>query len=272
LSRAVVIAAAPNGARLQKSDHPAVPITRHEIVRSCADCVAAGATLLHVHLRDADGKHLLDAAGARDLEAEIVKELGSDVVVQTTTEAFGIYAAGQQLEFLKAARPSAASLAWREITRPGVTRSELAQVLAWCVRERIAVQYILYDTADLQSFRTAVEEGIVPEAHPHVLFVVGRYQSDVPSDARALPGMLSSGLATSSWMACAFGVAGYEVLYAAALLHGHVRIGFENGTTLPDGQVAPDNAALVTVLRKTVEAMGLRIANASECRTLFAPV
>lgn len=269
MSRAVVIAAAPNGARLQKSDHPAVPISRHEIVRSCADCVAAGATLLHVHLRDADGKHLLDAAGARDLEAEIVKELGSDVVVQTTTEAFGIYAAGQQLEFLKAARPSAASLAWREITRPDVTQSELAQVLAWCGRERIALQYILYDAADLQSFRTAVEDGVVPEVHPHVLFVIGRYQGAMPSDARALPGFLPSGFATSSWMACAFGAAGYEVLYAAALLHGHVRIGFENGTILPDGNVAQDNATLVSALRDAFEAMGLRAASATESRTMF---
>ncbi len=271
MSRAVVIAAAPNGARLQKSDHPGVPLTKSEIVECCAACVDCGATLLHVHVRDADGRHLLDAGEARHLEAAIIAAVGRSAVVQTTTESFGTYSAREQINFLKSARPEAASVAWRELSRPEVTMSDCAELLTWCNTERVGIQYILYDLADIQSFQRAMKRGVIPESRPNILLVVGRYQSVVPADARALMTFLPLGFPVSSWMICAFGAAGYEVLHSAALLHGHVRIGFENGTILPDGRTAPDNAALVRSMREAVEYLGLRGASAEECRAVFLP-
>ncbi|MEM7653568.1 MAG: 3-keto-5-aminohexanoate cleavage protein, partial [Pseudomonadota bacterium] len=57
----LIIAVAPNGARKVKSDHPAIPLTPAELAREAAACADAGASMVHLHVRDANGGHTLDA-------------------------------------------------------------------------------------------------------------------------------------------------------------------------------------------------------------------
>ncbi len=51
----VVIAVAPNGARKSKADHPRLPLTPSELAECAQDCLDAGASMLHLHVRDAAG-------------------------------------------------------------------------------------------------------------------------------------------------------------------------------------------------------------------------
>lgn len=261
-----IIAVAPNGARLGKEDHPALPLSTPEIVHACESCVGEGATMLHLHVRDRDGRHILDPDAARDLARAVKARIGDKALIQTTTEAIRRYAASEQMDFLKACRPEAASLAWREIARPDLSDRQRAYLLAWCRTERIALQYILYDAHDVRSLKTAIDAGIVPEARPHVLYVVGRYQTAEPADGRAVVQFIATGFMPGSWMACAFGAAGYQALTAAALLGGHVRTGFENSLVLANGEIATDNAAMVSSMRNRLADLGVRPATADQCR------
>lgn len=264
-----IIAVAPNGARLGKEDHPALPMTTPEIVHACEACVGEGATMLHLHVRDRNGRHILDPAAAGDLARAVGSRIGDKALIQTTTEAVGRYAASEQMDFLKACRPEAASLAWREIARPDLSDRQRAYFLAWCRTERIALQYILYDVDDVRSLKAAIDAGIVPEARPHVLYVVGRYQTAEPADGRAVAQFIATGFTPGSWMVCAFGVAGYQALTAAALLGGHVRTGFENSLVLANGEIAADNAAMVGSIRDRLADVGVVPATAKECRTIL---
>lgn len=264
-----IIAVAPNGARPTKADHPALPLSQAEIVACCEACVAEGAAMLHLHVRDGDGRHILDAEAARDLARAVKARVGDKALVQTTTEAAGRYAAHEQMAFLTACRAEAASLAWREIARPDLGDSQRADLFAWCRREGVALQYILYDPNDVRSLKAAIDAGIVPEAHPHVLYVIGRYQTAEPADGRMLADFIATGFAPASWMVCAFGPAGYQALSAAALLGGHVRTGFENSFRLRDGSIAADNAAMVVSLREHLAALGVTMADAEESRQIL---
>lgn len=265
----VIIAAAPNGARFGKADHPELPMTEAEIVTCCEACVAEGATMLHLHVRGSDGRHVLDADAARALAQAIKARIGERVLVQTTTEAAGRYQAAEQAVFLKASRPEAASLAWREIARPDLSDTERADLLSWCRNEQVALQYILYDAEDVRSLKAAIDAGIVPETHPHVLYVVGRYQTAEAADGRAVADFIATGFAPGSWMVCAFGAAGYQALSAGALLGGHVRTGFENSFRLANGDVAADNAAMVASLRDRLASLGVATAGADEGRRIL---
>lgn len=265
----VIIAVAPNGARPTKADHPALPLSQAEIIACCEACVAEGATMLHLHVRDGEGRHILDPEVARDLARAVTARVGDKIVVQTTTEAVGRYAAPEQMAFLKACRPEAASLAWREIARPDLSDSQRGDLFAWCRREGVALQYILYDPGDVRSLKAAIDTGIVPEAHPHVLYVIGRHETAGPADGRALADFIATGFTPASWMVCAFGPAGYQALSAAALLGGHVRTGFENSFLLRDGSFAADNAAMVASLRQHLAGLGVTIAGAEESRQIL---
>lgn len=265
-----IIALAPNGARLGKADHPALPLTASEIVRCCETCVDEGATMLHLHVRDSDGRHILSADAARDLARQVKARIGGKALIQTTTEAVERYAASEQMAFLKASRPEAASLAWREISRPELSNSQRAHLLDWCRTERVALQYILYDVPDVNSLKDAIARGIVPEERPHVLYVVGRYQTAARIDGRAVADFIAVGLTPRSFMVCAFGAGGYQTLTATALLGGHVRTGFENSLVLANGEMAPDNAAMVGSIRDQLTRLGVGIASAEECRSILA--
>ena len=57
--REVLIAVAPNGARLSRRDHAALPLTSDEIAETALSCAQAGAVMIHLHVRDDEGRHCL---------------------------------------------------------------------------------------------------------------------------------------------------------------------------------------------------------------------
>ncbi|NJM33921.1 MAG: 3-keto-5-aminohexanoate cleavage protein, partial [Rhodomicrobium sp.] len=87
----VILAIAPNGSRRGKVDHPAIPLTSEEIVREAPLWRDAGASVLHLHVRDRDGKHSLDADSYKEMFAALRDEAGRDLVLQMTSESGGIF-------------------------------------------------------------------------------------------------------------------------------------------------------------------------------------
>ena len=67
----------------------ALPITPDEIAREAARCAEAGASLLHLHVRDDEGRHSLDAGRYRETIAAVRQSVGDALVIQITTEAVG---------------------------------------------------------------------------------------------------------------------------------------------------------------------------------------
>ncbi|HSK39616.1 MAG TPA: 3-keto-5-aminohexanoate cleavage protein, partial [Arenibaculum sp.] len=113
--RTVSIMVAPNGARRTRADHPALPMTAGELAAAAAACLDAGASMMHVHVRDRAGRHVLDAGLYRDAFAAIRAEVGDRLVLQATTEAVGRYAPAEQMALVEDLRPEAVSMAVREL-------------------------------------------------------------------------------------------------------------------------------------------------------------
>jgi uncharacterized protein (DUF849 family) len=107
----LVVMVAPNGARRTKADHVKVPITPAEIARDAASCAEAGASVLHVHVRAADGRHSLNPDLYRAAIEAVRAALGERLVIQITTEAVGRYTPAEQMRVVRELRPEAVSLA-----------------------------------------------------------------------------------------------------------------------------------------------------------------
>lgn len=266
--RPVIVAVAPNGARRMQGDHPAVPLTADEIAREAASCAGHGACVLHLHVRDAEGRHLLDADAYRRATAAVRREVAGRMVIQITTEAAGRYAPAEQMAVVRAARPEAVSLALRELAPGPDPEPAFADFMAWMRRERIAAQVILYDRTDRDRLGALIRAGCLPDDGWTVLYVLGRYAAGQRSRPQDLFEFLDGDGRSPfpDWMACAFGPAELRCLTAAAVSGGDVRTGFENNLHLPDGGIAPDNAALVARLAAELDASGLRLADADAVR------
>jgi 3-keto-5-aminohexanoate cleavage enzyme len=266
----VMIMSAPNGARRNHEDHPSLPVTPEESARDAIALRDAGVSILHLHVRDDEGKHSLDATRYRQAIAAVRQSVGDDLLIQVTTEAVGQYNSEQQIALVKELRPDAVSLALREICPTGTDERTAANFFAWMRGESIWPQYILYSVEDVLRFDDMRLRGVFADDAPFVMFVLGEYANAVPGTVAGLDCMLAAtDPAAYPWAVCCFGGRENEVMLAASARGGHVRLGFENNLHLPDGAIAPDNAALIRRFVADNDASQRRPANAAEVRAGF---
>ena len=240
---------APNGARLGKADHTAVPLSLDEIAQTAQACHHAGVEALHLHIRDDDGVHSLDPGRYREALAHLAAEVPT-MAVQITTEAAGRFSVADQLACLSDLRPPWASVSVREMSRDVALAARLYAV----ARDAgTRIQHILYDTDDALLLQSWQSDGTVQPGQEDVLLVLGRYSLDLPSDPRTVGSFRNALVRGTPWMLCAFGATEHICLREAARLGGNLRVGFENSTTSSTGQDWSDNAASVAALVTALE-------------------
>ena len=242
----LVVMSAPNGARLQKSDHPAVPLTADELADCAASLLPLGVSVLHLHIRDGDGRHSLDADRYREAMAAIRERIGDRMILQITTEAQGMYDRHQQMALVRELRPEAVSLALRELCPDPAAWDEAGAFFRELAEEDIWAQFILYNAAEMARFDALRQDGFFGREKPFTLAVLGRYRDSNHGSLVGLEEVLMAADSNSfPWAVCCIGQREAEVVCRAAELGGHVRIGFESNRLLPDGNIATDNAQLV---------------------------
>lgn len=270
----LILAVAPNGARKTPSDHPAVPVTPAELAATAAAAQAAGAAMIHLHVRDAEQKHSLDVGAYREATAAVREAVGERMVIQVTSEAVGIFSPEDQMAMVRTLVPEAVSLAVRELIPDAAHEDAAREFLSWLVGAGILPQYILYAPEDVPRFGRLQVEGVIPPGPAFLLFVLGRYtpgQRSVPNDL--LPYLESVAAwpeaAKLPWAICAFGPKETACVTAAATLGGHARVGFENNLYLPSGALARDNAELVAAGAAAAAAFGRPLADAAAARRIM---
>jgi len=233
---------APNGARLQKTDHPALPITIPETVETAKTCFAAGAHEIHLHIRTDDGSHSLDPARYRECIDELAKAV-PDMSVQITTESAGIFDVSDQLACIDQLRPKAASISVREMARnPTLAK----RIYAICAETHTHVQHILYTHDCVQQLIKWQTDHTIPALFNDVICVLGHYNPPKLGQPNMITPFLQAFEPHSyNWSACAFGQNEHACLIEALRLGGHVRIGFENNIRTPKGTDLADNAASI---------------------------
>ena len=266
--RDVIIMVAPNGARKTRSDHSSLPVSIQDTVSEAALCRTAGASALHAHVRGANDEHVLDAGLYRELIAEMAQRVPG-MLVQITSEAVGIYSPRQQIDCIEAVQPEMVSMCLREISS-GFEQPDFArQFFEWCDDHKVHVQHIVFSAEEFRHFLDYRDQGVIPAGHRCVLFVLGRYNVNFQSEPADLEPFLRHDLSGLDWFTCAFGQREQECVMAAIEAGGNARVGFENNLYLPNGEVAPNTAALVTSLVDAIESSNLAVADCERARQLL---
>ena len=263
----LIIAVAPNGARKTHQDHVALPMTADELARDAKSCLAAGASMLHLHVRDGDGAHSLDVDLYRQAILAVRGAVGEDLVIQVTTEAVGRYSPDEQMALVRDLRPEAASVSLKELTADGEDKA--ADFYRWAFDQGIALQHILYSPQEVARLAYLVRSGAVAGERLSVLYVLGRYGDGQSQPSDLLPFLDAAAqheLNPMLWSVCAFGAREGAVALAALSLGGHVRVGFENNMYLNDNTLSPDNAALVKQAADGAHLLARPVSSAEQAR------
>ncbi|MCP3690001.1 MAG: 3-keto-5-aminohexanoate cleavage protein, partial [Gammaproteobacteria bacterium] len=264
----VIMMAAPNGARKTHKDHASLPISIAETVDEAVACYAAGATVLHAHVRGQQQQHVLDAGLYIELVGELKRQV-PEMLVQITTEAVGVYTPRQQAACVKKVNPEMASVSLREITGDFHQPEYARDFYQWCVDARIHVQHILFSTDELEKFHQYKSQGIIPESQNCVLFVLGRYAIDFQSTVDYLKPFLQHDLDDLDWFSCAFGLQEQACVLSGIKHGGHARIGFENNLHLPNGELASSTHEQVLNLKDAIERNNGTVADSTQSRRIL---
>lgn len=266
----LIVTCAPNGARKTQADHPRLPVTPSELASCAVRIVDEGAAMIHLHVRDDNGAHSIDADRYRQAIRAIRDAVGRELVIQVTSEACGIYSPEQQMAMVRALEPEAVSLALKELCAGDEDEPRAAAFFSWLQAEKIMPQYILYSAEEVVRFESLRERGVIPQTSPFMLFVLGRYASNLTGDVAELDSFVAAAAPDTTWAVCSFGATEHAAVEKACRLGGHARVGFENNLHRPDGRLAGDNGDLVRLAVMAGREVSREPASADDIRQRFA--
>jgi uncharacterized protein (DUF849 family) len=246
VSSGTLITVAPTGAETAKADVPALPVTVEEIAATARDCQAVGASVIHLHIRDAETRPTLDLGYVREVVAAVRES--TDLVVQLSSGGAVTDPFDARLAVLDA-EPDAASLTLGTVNFGRDVFSnpwDLIVELHTQMQQRgIVPEYEVFDLGQLATLeRLLARHGLPHGGHVHVDLVMG-VPGGMPGTAQALTACLPFMPPGATFAATGIGRTSIPVMLAALSAGGHLRVGMEDTLTYAPGEPVRDNAQLV---------------------------
>jgi uncharacterized protein (DUF849 family) len=225
-SSTTLITVAPTGAEADKSAVPALPVTLSELVVTAKECEAAGAAVIHVHIRDGQARPTLDVSRLADTVAALRE--GTDLIVQLSTGGAVTDSFASRLAVLDAA-PDACSLTCGTVNfgddvfaNPWPFIKDLYQLT---LERQIVPEFELFDLGQVATLHRLLGEfGPPAGGHVHCDLVMG-VPGGMPGDVATLAAAVAALPAAATWSATGIGRTTLPVMLAALGAGGHLRVG-----------------------------------------------
>ncbi|HEY9349305.1 MAG TPA: 3-keto-5-aminohexanoate cleavage protein [Acidothermales bacterium] len=243
-----LITVAPTGAEVVKADVPALPVTLDELVSTAKECEAAGAAVVHVHIRDDDAQPTLDSSRLKDTVQALHQE--TDLIVQLSTGGAVSDTYDDRLRVLDAA-PDACSLTCGTVNfGDGVFLNSwpfVAELYQATQQRGVVPEFELFDLGHVATLHRLLDSyGPPAGGHIHCDLVMG-VPGGMPGTAQALVAAVEALPRGDdvSWAATGIGRTTLPVALAALSAGGHLRVGMEDTVTFARGRPVEHNAELV---------------------------
>jgi 3-keto-5-aminohexanoate cleavage enzyme len=277
----VIICAALTGAATAKNNNPSTPYTIQEFADEAYKCRQAGAAMVHVHARTDDGQptHEIDRIQA---VYDAIKQKSPDLLI-CLSSAVGIFKTPEErLAQIIAVKPEMASYNTNSMNFSIIDRNT----------GMIFFDYIFDNTFTmLQDFGKAFEENMVkPEIECYDVsgidntMIIGKQgffsqpmnfnfvwgvtggQHFRPEMMIAMKNALPPG---SNFTTCAVGVEQFPANMMSCILGGNMRVGMEDNTRMPNGELAKGSYEQVEWCVKVAAALNREPATPAEAREIM---
>ena len=264
-----IITCAITGAETTKKDNPNLPVTPEEIADAAFDACEAGASILHLHVRDENGNPTQDV-GIFKKTMELIRQK-CDIVIEVTTGGAVGMTLEERLQPLDL-KPEMASLDCGTVnfgddyivnTLP-MMREAASIMKAKGVRPTLEC----FDLSHVDASYLLMKEGLItpPFHYGMVLNVPG----GVRYDAETLGVFVRRIPKDSFWTVIGIGGrASLEAVYGALAYKGFIRVGFEDNVYFRKGELAESNAQLVERAAHIAKKFGCGIASPGDVRKML---
>lgn len=264
----VMITAAMVGAEVTRQQQPRLPVTPQEIISAAVACYEAGASIIHIHVRDAGGNATQDAG----LFLEVVEGIRArcDVITQVSTGGAVWMSAEERLQSIECG-PDMATLTTGTINfGNGVFKNDrqLVETFARRLRERgIVPELEIFDVGMLDEAMRLREMGLISDPL-HFDFVMG-VPGGLSADPAHLLHMTRSLPPGSTWSVAGMGRHQLLLGTIALAMGGNVRVGFEDNIYYRKGRLATSNAELVAQIARLAQELDRPVATPAQAREIL---
>lgn len=271
MSEPCIISVAITGSVPRKKDNPAVPITISEQIESTHEAYEAGASLVHLHVRDEKENSSSDRASFAALQ-EGIRKYCPDIIVQFSTGGRG--RSFEQRGAMLDLRPDMASLATGSVNFPTTVYEnppDFVRALAQTMLDHdVKPEIEIFDLAMLYSTGDLVQQGLL-KSPVHVQFVMG-VKNALPARREILEfevQQLKALLPDATWTAAGIGRHQLEVNHWTLQMGGHCRTGLEDNVRWDKDTLAKSNAQLVARVASLCGEYGRPVASAAKARQML---
>jgi 3-keto-5-aminohexanoate cleavage enzyme len=272
MTRPVVIAVAITGSVPRKKDNPALPVTPAEQIESTHEAFEAGASLVHIHVRNPDESSSSDPKLFQQVQEGINKHCPG-MIVQFSTGGRGRDQAARGSSLYL--RPDMASLSTGSVNFPTIVY-ENSPALVWDLASKmnendIRPEIEIFDLSHIHAAKRLIDEGLMNN-RPHVQFVMG-VKNAMPADEHLLDILLAElkrVIPGATWTAAGIGRFQNEVIrWVLERGADGVRTGLEDNIRITKDRLAKSNAELVQVAVDLCAKYDARPATVTEARRLL---
>jgi 3-keto-5-aminohexanoate cleavage enzyme len=272
MSRPIIIAVAITGSVPRKKDNPALPVTPSEQIESTHEAFEAGATIVHIHVRNPDESASSDPKLFAQVQEGINKHCPGMIVQFSTGGRGRDQAARGSALYLK---PEMASLSTGSVNFPTIVY-ENSPALVWDLAGRMKEHDIrpeieIFDLSHIHAAKRLIDEGLM-NSRPHVQFVMG-VKNAMPADEHLLDILLAElkrVIPGATWTAAGIGRFQNEVMpWVLERGADGVRTGLEDNIRVTKDRLASGNAELVKIAADLCAKYDARPATVAEARQLL---
>ena len=264
----LIITCALVGAELSRIGYPYLPLTPDEIATAAEEAVAAGATILHLHVRDEQGRPSQKAEIFAEVSAKIQSRC--DCILQYSTGG----AVGTPLVERCAPlqlRPEMATLSMGTMNFGAEiyenSEATISAIAAAMKANGIIAELEIFDLGMLESVDRLAARGVLPGKF-HIDFVLG-VPGGMAASLRNLVLLVDRLPPGQTWTVAALGRQQLPFTAHAIAMGGHVRVGIEDNIYYRKGELAQSNAQLVARAVRLADELLRPVASVREARAIL---
>ena len=264
----VMITAAMVGAEVSRAEQPNLPVTPQDIIAAAIACYEAGASIIHIHVRDAQGNATQDGR----LFREVVEGIRArcDVITQVSTGGAVWMSAEERLQSIEC-QPDMATLTTGTVNFGDsvfMNNRGLVEQFARRLRELGIVPEIeIFDVGMLDETMRLYKMGLITDPL-HFDFVMG-VPGGLGADPAHLIHMVRCLPPGSTWSVAGIGRHQLTLAAIALAMGGNARVGFEDNIYYRKGQLAHSNAQLVARIARIAHELDRPVATPAQAREIL---
>ncbi|NLY72182.1 MAG: 3-keto-5-aminohexanoate cleavage protein [Tissierellia bacterium] len=265
----LIITAAICGAEVTKEHNPAIPYTVEEIAREAKSAYDAGASIIHLHVREDDGTPTQSKARFEEC-IKAIREVAPDVIIQPSTGGAVGMTDLERLQPTEIEGTEMATLDCGTLNFGGDeifinTENTIKNFGKIMIERGIKPEIEVFDKGMIDYAIRFEKQGFIKKPM-HFDFVLG---VQMTATARDLAFMVDSIPEGSTWTVAGIGRHEFPMAAMGIAMGGHVRVGFEDNVYIDKGVPAKSNGELVERVVRLAKELGREIATPAEAREIL---